>query len=165
MSNKVVVSNDFLSAQTHNDIRSVLCDYGFPWYYNDSVIYGENEVGRHFQFTHVFYMADRPASDYFRVVEPLVQALGVRALIRMKANLVTRTDQVEVHGHHVDLPYEDATTAIYYVNDNDGYTEFEDGTRVESVANRLVKFPTPMRHSGTTCTNQKRRIVINVNYF
>lgn len=146
-------------------IAETLCGYGFPWYFNDSVIYDENGHNLHFQFTHVFYMADKPASDYFGLVQPLIKALGVRSLIRMKANLVTKTDRIELHGYHTDVPYEGATTAIYYVNDNDGYTEFEDGTRIESVANRLVRFPAHFGHSGTTCTDQKTRVVINVNYF
>ena len=57
------------------------------------------------------------------------------------------------------------TTAIFYINTNNGYTEFEDGTRVESVANRIVNFPANLKHRGTRCTDQKIRIVINFNYF
>ena len=57
------------------------------------------------------------------------------------------------------------TTSIFYVNTNNGYTKFEDGTKVESVANRMVTFSTNMKHLGTSCTNEKRRIVINFNYF
>ena len=56
-------------------------------------------------------------------------------------------------------------TAIYYVNSNDGYTLFEDGTKVESVANRLVRFPASIKHTGTTCTNANRRVLINFNWF
>ena len=51
------------------------------------------------------------------------------------------------------------------MNTNDGYTEFEDGTKVESVANRLVTFPANLKHTGTSCTDEKTRIVINFNYF
>ena len=56
-------------------------------------------------------------------------------------------------------------TAIYYVNSNDGYTLFEDGTKVESVGNRLVRFPTNIKHTGTTCTDANRRVLINFNWF
>jgi len=52
-----------------------------------------------------------------------------------------------------------------YVNTNNGYTKFEDGTKVESVANRLVTFPANMKHKGTSCTDEKIRVVINFNYF
>ena len=57
------------------------------------------------------------------------------------------------------------TTSIFYVNTNNGYTKFEDGTKVESVANRMVIFPSNMKHIGTSCTDEKTRVVINFNYF
>ena len=57
------------------------------------------------------------------------------------------------------------TTSIFYVNTNNGYTEFEDGTKVESVENRLVTFSLNMKHRGTSCTDEKTRVVINFNYF
>jgi len=57
------------------------------------------------------------------------------------------------------------TTAILYMNTNNGYTKFEDGTKVESVANRMITFPANMKHSGTSCTDEKTRVVINFNYF
>ena len=50
------------------------------------------------------------------------------------------------------------------MNTNNGYTKFEDGTTVKSEANRMVTFPASMRHLGTTCTDQKIRVVINFNY-
>ena len=67
-------------------------------------------------------------------------------------------------GFHVDFHYEHSRTAIFYVNTNDGYTEFEDGTKIESKENRIVIFPTLIKHSGVTCTDQQNRVVINFNY-
>ena len=43
--------------------------------------------------------------------------------------------------------------------------EFENGKKVESVENRLVTFDTPLRHTGTNCTNQKYRLTLNFNYY
>ena len=56
-------------------------------------------------------------------------------------------------------------TSILYLNTNDGYTEFENGTKIESIENRLITFPLSYRHTGTTCTNNPFRVVINFNYF
>jgi hypothetical protein len=50
------------------------------------------------------------------------------------------------------------------VNTNNGYTKFEDGTKVECVANRLLTFPTNIKHCGASCTDEKTRVVINFNY-
>ena len=69
---------------------------------------------------------------------------------------------------HIDVEGEDVPdcvrTSILYMNTNDGYTLFEDGTKVESVMNRLITFPYNMKHAGTTCTDVPFRMVINFNY-
>ena len=57
------------------------------------------------------------------------------------------------------------TTGIYYVNGNDGYTEFETGDKVKSVANRFVKFPSDIKHRGVSQVDTKVRCVLNLNYF
>ena len=64
---------------------------------------------------------------------------------------------------HTDVSF-DCRTAVYYINSNNGYTYFENGEKVESVANRLVAFPSQMKHGGTTCTDTQTRVVINLNY-
>ena len=75
-----------------------------------------------------------------------------------------RTSKIVEHGFHTDVQYK-CKTGILYLNSNDGYTSFEDGTKVESVENRFVTFDSNIKHSGTTCTNQKVRLVLNINYF
>ena len=56
-------------------------------------------------------------------------------------------------------------TGILYLNTNDGYTEFEDGKIVNSVANRFVEFPSNILHRGVSQTDTEWRSVINFNYF
>ena len=55
--------------------------------------------------------------------------------------------------------------AIYYLNTCDGYTYFKGGTKVESIANRIIIFPSEVWHGGTSVTNADRRVVINFNYY
>ena len=50
------------------------------------------------------------------------------------------------------------------INDNNGYTYFEDGSKVYSKARRLIRFDSNIKHSGTTHTDAKHRFVININY-
>ena len=57
-----------------------------------------------------------------------------------------------------------ATTAIFYLNTNNGYTLFEDGQRVASVANRIVIFDAALRHTGASCTDADHRLVLNLNF-
>ena len=104
----------------------------------------------------------------FSLLIPTLRKMNPVALIRIKANLSLSTKEVEEGGMHIDVEDEDTPdcvrTSILYMNTNDGYTLFEDGTKVESVMNRLITFPHTMKHAGTTCTNAPFRMVINFNY-
>jgi len=96
--------------------------------------------------------------------------LGVRSIIRVKANLTIKTDKIITYGFHTDSNYfnyepYDSKVAIFYLNSNNGKTIFENGDEVESVENRIVIFDNILKHTGTSCTDQKRRIVLNINYF
>ena len=74
-------------------------------------------------------------------------------------------DGVEIDSGGQNKLLKQSTTSIFYMNTNNGYTKFEDGTKIESVANRLVSFPSNMKHKGSSCTDEKIRVVINFNYF
>lgn len=124
------------------------------------------------QFCHALYSMYHPdISAFYYLLEPILAKLNYTSLLKSKANLNIRAPYIVEHGFHTDYnadilnKHKDAIkTAIFYVNTNDGYTVFEDGTRVESVANRLVVFPCHMRHTGTSTTNKPLRCVINLNY-
>ena len=138
----------------------------FPWFIGKVVGYqGDDEVKGNMQFFHEFYRHHQMKNQ---VMMPVLYHLQPCATIRIKANLALATDSIEVGGLHVDvedgLDREYLKTSILYMNTNDGYTTFEDGTKVESVQNRFVTFPNTMRHAGTTCTDSPFRMVINFNY-
>ena len=56
------------------------------------------------------------------------------------------------------------TTSILYLNTNNGWTAIKGYGKVERVANRMVIFDSNLQHSGVTCTDKNRRVVINFNY-
>jgi hypothetical protein len=120
-----------------------------------------------FQLYHEFYSNYSPTgqNNSFKIIMPFLVKIKPAAIIRIKANMNMRTSKVIEHGFHTDHPYPNAKTSVYYLNTCDGYTLFEDGTKVESIENRLVTFDSSTNHSGTTCTNQISRIVINFNYY
>jgi hypothetical protein len=106
-------------------------------------------------------------------MSPILEKINSVSMWRIKANLLTRTPNIVENEFHIDIgdlidkPEKLAqwTTSIFYVNSNNGYTKFENGSIVESVANRMVTFPSNMKHTGTSCTDEQTRIVINFNYF
>ena len=57
------------------------------------------------------------------------------------------------------------TTAIFYMNTNNGYTLLETEEKIESVENRLVVFPCDMLHTGVSQTDTKIRVTLNLNFF
>jgi len=70
-----------------------------------------------------------------------------------------------VGSYHRDQEYK-AKAAIYYLNTNNGYTQFKEGKeKVHSVKNRMAFFDTGAYHLGTNSTDCKNRLVLNFNYF
>jgi hypothetical protein len=106
-----------------------------------------------------------PVSDRLHLLEPILLKLNPSAILRIKANLTPRADKIIQHGFHVDISHFKGKTAIYYINTTNGYTVFENGTKIESVENRMVIFDSTIKHTGTTCTDSRNRCVINFNYY
>lgn len=157
------ITDNFLSDEEFNAIQEVMLGDSFAWFLNPYVTVADQKEDQ-FQFTHNFYNYDRPQSNYLDLLQPILTKISPKAFIRIKANLTGRTDKIYETGWHTDFDFE-CTTAVFYLNDNNGYTKFEDGTIVESVANRFVEFNSLEKHTGTTHTDSKIRSVINFNYF
>ena len=165
---EVKVIDDFLPEEEFNTIQTVMMSSYFKWYYNRITVYNtdqyRNDLNDRGQLTHTFLKEGEEAiSDDISMLNPMFYKLGVDYLYRAKANMNLRTDTIELSQYHDD-GYKNCMTSIYYINTNDGYTQFEDGSRIDSVANRMVSFYYNLRHAGTTCTNQKTRVVLNLNY-
>ena len=155
---EITIQDDFLIKPLIDQLQYEF--FQMPWFYNRSVSNkGDNER----QFYHLFYNNGNSNSDKIDLLKPFISHFDPAALLRIKANLLPKTSAIKIFGMHTDFDFK-CTTAIFYVNSNNGFTYFEDGTRIESVANRLVTFPSHMRHTGTTCTDEHDRIVINFNY-
>ena len=86
------------------------------------------------------------------------------AIIRARALLYVNQGKQIVHEKHTDYNFSHKTI-VFYLNSNNGYTEFEDGTKVDSIENRIVFFDGSIPHNSSTCTDQKARAVISINYF
>jgi hypothetical protein len=160
------VIDNFLDETSFAILKSVMMEDEFPWFWNDAILDTSKTTKDQYQFTHAFYKNHSIHSSYFDIVRPIVEKINPIAIMRIKANLNPRTENIIEHGYHIDL-YNAPTnhrTSVFYVNTNNGYTKFEDGTKVESVENRLISFKTPIRHTGSTCNDVNRRVVINFNY-
>jgi len=150
----------------------------FPWYWEDDVAYIPGDPNsRHDndviggQFCHLFTHANAyySQSPFVPLLYPIYQLLHPAMILRIKANLQPKTPKIELTPWHHDIDIgnklkEDVTTCILYMNTNNGYTELEDGTKIESIENRFAMFSNTLQHRGTTCTDDKKRVVINFNF-
>lgn len=156
------IIDNFLSDVEYNQLYNIVSDLKFPWYFGKVV----NE-SNHCQFTHCFYEYDEPSGTYHHIRffrNKLVTELGMKALLRMKVNLNPHSETVIEHtdGWHTDFP--DVRTAIFYINTNNGYTLFKTGEKVHSIKNRLVVFDSNIEHTGTSCSDEVGRLVMNINF-
>ena len=84
----------------------------------------------------------------------------------MKSKSITKVrDATPITIKENPIPTKKMTNDIYYDNTSDGYTEFEDGTKTQCVSNRLVKFPSNLKHRGVSQTDTRLKSVINLNFF
>ena len=159
--------DNFLDKGNFNILQDFFLGPEILWSWCENVVFPEppdcNPLDN-YQFYHMLFNDGKPKSESLMMIFPILDKLNSGRVIRVKANCNPRRTEHIQQGFHIDQTVE-CTTAIYYVNTNNGYTEFEDGTKVESVENRLVVFPSHIKHTGTTCTDQKRRVVINLNYY
>jgi len=116
------------------------------------------------QFSHCINVEDK-STMYYLVLSPIMKILNIKDedVIRAKVNNNLPTENIIEHGFHIDTEIK-SKTIIYYFNTNNGYTLFDDGTKVESISNRLLIFDSSIRHTGTTCTDKPNRYVLNMNH-
>jgi len=148
-----------------------------PWFFISSIVNADLslrfpnpknhekwvEKDKLFYMTHLLYENSMSTSCYFDKLTPLLEKLEARCLVRIKANLYPNTEILHEHPMHVDYDFF-TSGAVLSLNTCDGYTKLEDGTKVDSVANRVLLFDASKKHCSTTTTNVSARINININY-
>jgi hypothetical protein len=153
--------DNYINSHDFETMQQYFMGEFIPWSYNQGVDFPND--GK-FQFVNYIYYENQWMQNGLGPVQFVIEKIKPLTVGRIKANLLVPTPEIVVNDFHTDMPSpEKFTTAIFYINDNDGYTEFEDGTIIESVANRMVIFPSHMKHRGTSATTD-RRVLINFNF-
>tara|TARA_R100000657_G_C4670016_1_gene114320 strand:+ start:16 stop:492 length:477 start_codon:yes stop_codon:yes gene_type:complete len=154
------IIDNFLPNLVFNFIFESILDKNFAWYHQDGKVGKDGEV----QFTHIFVNDEKNLSDKLNILQPILDKLEVKRLLKAKVNLTLRENVVRPFNFHVDVNNIKGNTAIFYMNTNNGKTLFENNKEVNSIANRIVVFGNSLKHTGTTHTDNKYRIVLNINY-
>ena len=164
------VIDNVLEEGPFEQLQQLMMGNNFNWFYGPHKVYQEGDdrskeqdTLHNFQFFHPIYRNLKPVSEFYTHIKPLLKKINPIFIHRIKANCTPYSEEIKKFELHTDVSF-DCRTAVYYINSNNGYTYFENGEKVKSVANRLVAFPSQMKHAGTTCTDTKTRVVINLNY-
>ena len=163
------VIDNFLDEEYFDSLETLFTDkdkmgnFIMPWFFFSSIASRGVVEGKLFSMFHVFYEENAPNSLHYEKLTPLLKKLGMGSLIRIKANLYPNTEILHEHPMHADFKFPHSGT-IFSLNTCDGYTKLKDGTKIDSVANRMLLFDSSEEHCSTTTTNVAARINININY-
>ena len=158
------IIDNFLSLQDFEKIQyEMLMSGNITWRYNPFVSFDDTTEDDYY-FTHRFYDKSLELSNCFYVLSSLLNKMDIKAIRRIKANLYPKSNVPYEDKMHIDFEFPHKG-AIFYINTNNGYTKLQDGTKIDSVANRLLLFNPHEPHCSARCTDEKVRVNINFNYF
>jgi hypothetical protein len=161
MNTTIKIVDNFLPKDIFQNVKDNFLSNNFPYFYSSGIV---KPLDPDFQFTHILFENNKINSNYFDFLLPIINKLDCKAIIKIKTNLTTKTQSIRPFIFHNDYDFK-CTTSVFYINSNNGKTLFEDGSEVDSVENRMVIFPSTIKHTGTTHTDENIRVVINFNYF
>ena len=161
------IIDNFLSLNEFHTIRSLVISDSFPWYYQPWVAKADVTKDQPWNWyqTHLLMKDNRILSPHYEEIADifLPKFEDLRSLMRIKTNFYPHTETLREHLPHTDYKFEH-TAAIFSVNTCDGFTRMKDGTKVDSVENRIVFFDGSQLHNSSTTTTNPLRCNINFNY-
>tara|TARA_Y100001972_G_C7495444_1_gene251050 strand:- start:71 stop:571 length:501 start_codon:yes stop_codon:yes gene_type:complete len=151
---------DFKTIKRHIESHTT-----FDWYLSPQA----NEWGtdeRAYQFMHNMVWAGKVKYEAVNLhlkilLRPLKKKLKVH---RAKVNLFVNQSEPIKMGFHTDFDIPSMKTLLFYLQDSNGYTEFENGEKVESKENRALIFSSNIKHQTVSQTDTLFRTNINLNY-
>ena len=155
------VIDNFLDEKYFDSLVSLLEE--IPWFFQKDIAYDNVAEDKIFLLYHMFYAQNTPTGTLYEKLIPLLEKLRAEVLVRIKANLYPNTERLHEHPMHTDFDF-CHSGALLSLNTCDGYTKLKDGTKIDSIANRILLFDASNEHCSTTTTNVPARMNININY-
>ena len=116
-------------------------------------------------YNYVFFNKKNAISKYdkyYFLIKPIVDKLHVKELLIVRANLLVPTKKQIFHEYHTDRD-EPHKVALFYVNENNGFTILKDNVKVNCEQNKILLFDGSIEHCSVSSTDNIR-CVININY-
>ena len=162
------VIDNLLGEEEYGVLQAVVTDdKGFPWFYGPEQV--DDKDDGHYLY-HVLYSNNRPNSQWFDFVQPVLDKIKCQSLITCRANMVLHPSPKGSSALHRDTYSEDLShkTAIFYIGETNGKTILqgsEGDIEIDHKPNRILIFDADTWHKSQHQTDTNRRIVINFNYF
>ena len=169
-----IIPNYIKTEELKNHIKNFLMGDQCDYYYQDSVAFSYDTEDPNFYFSHNLFSSaenrrynsvDPFSNAFMHIALPLLGHLDYEILYRAKVNCYPRFSEHIQTGMHVDMNDTPHKVGLYSVNTNNGYTLFEDGTKVESVENQMVIFDGHLKHCSVGQTDEKVRVNVNINFW
>lgn len=170
---KYEIIDNFLDIKKFESIINKIDDFKFPWYLQQGKKINMTTNNECFMFTHSLienynFLYDSAKDLVNPIILKLVSIEKINLkLYRGKINLFFKTKKNIKYGFHKDMENKSMNnynTIIFYLNSNDGGTEFKDGTFVKSVKNRALIISENPIHQSVGQTDSLKRTLININY-
>jgi len=165
------IVDNYLPETEFQKILNIVEDSGFTWSLAPKLIETSNPDD--YYFTRVFVengLEIYPnSSEIVKILlTPVAKKLQKKLFVtRSKINLFLKEPKHFGYGMHQDVTGENSkkfNSLLIYLENSNGYTEFDDGDIVESVRNRAVFFRSDVWHQTITSTDTVFRRNVNINY-
>jgi hypothetical protein len=170
-----------LSFQQADYIESIVSSNNFPWFYLANTHDSEKSDYLSYGFQHTAINAGTENSQFCEIGKLITFAvanaagINLSSIYHLRFNLLTKqTESIPPH-FHTDIPksffIEHSNlgkhySALYYINDSDGCTVFEDSNmKINPVKNTGLVFDGSLSHSASYPMVNSSRFVLNMNFF
>ena len=171
---KVEIIDNFLNEDDYEELRKFLMSPRSQWRFVDFIAHKDGrDNDKDGYFVHSFTDRDPNtfkerfliSPDYqkvSRLMECIKKKINYSQILRVRSSLYPRREKQKPDPFHVDYNF-NHKVCIFYVNTNNGFTLFENGEKVKSVANRLMIFDGLEKHCSVVQTDATARYIININ--
>lgn len=162
---KYEIFDNFLNKNYFETLKEKIFNSNFPWFFENGYVKdNEENEEKVFFYSHSVFNYHSIQSQIYNDLLPMIELLDIKSLIRIRINSTPNLNINYQPDFHCDQSFEHKG-AIFYLNNTNGYTILENNEKIDCIENRLLKFDSSKNHTFKLPTNQKRRIIINFNYF
>ena len=170
-----------LSYQQADYVEKIVSDNFFPWFYFPNTHDFDKHSHLSYGFQHTAMQSGNENSQFCEIAKLITLAVAnaagvfVDSIVHLRFNLLTKQTETVPPHFHTDIPdsffiehpnFGKHYSALYYINDSDGPTIFEDSNKkINPLKNTGVVFDGSLSHSASYPFTNTTRLVLNMNFF